>query len=108
MHYTSIVLELLQEQYPALHEQLRESRTLLSTLNDRATALKRYHETWMDRLTLSKPDCDPAQLAGQALELALEDLRGDLPCESASPETGDDPLSQDAAMAFLRSHTPPA
>jgi hypothetical protein len=108
MHYKTIVLELLQEQYPVLHEQLRKNRTLLSTVNDTATALKRYHETQMDRLTLSKPNGDPAQLASQAMELALEDLRGDLPCESASPESGDDPLSLDAAMAFLRSHTPPA
>src|SRR5262249_54838474 len=32
MHYKTIVLEMLQDQYPTLHEQLRASRTLLLTL----------------------------------------------------------------------------
>ena len=108
MHYKTIVLGLLQEQYPALHEQLRKSRTLLQAMDDYAVSLKRHHESWMDRLALSKPDSDPAQIASQALELALEDLRDDLPCASAPTDTGDDPLSLEAAMVLLRSHTPPA
>ena len=107
MHYKTIILELLQEQYPALHERLRQSRTLLSAVNDHATALKRYHEDQMDRLTQARPDRDPSQIASQALELALLDLRDNLPCESPPDET-DDLFSLDEAMAFIRSHTPTA
>jgi len=105
MHYKTIVLEFIQEQ-PRLHDRLRHSRTLLSTVDLQAAALKRYHETWMDRLTQAKPDSDPCQVASQALELALEDLRENLPSES--PPSGEEPFSLDAAMAFLRRHTPTA
>jgi hypothetical protein len=108
MHYKTMVLALLQDQYPALHERLRQSRSLLQATEDYALSLKRHHESWMDRLALSKPDSDPAQIASQALELALEDLRDDLLCESAPTDTGDAPLSLDAAMSYLRNHTPPA
>ena len=60
----------------------------------------------MERLSQAKPDSDPGQIASQALELALEDLRENLPSES--PPSGEEAFSLDAAMAFLRRHTPPA
>jgi hypothetical protein len=107
MHYKTIVLEFLQEQHPALCEQLRASRTLLSTVNLQASALKRYHETWMDRRTQARPDSDPVQIASEALELALVDIRDDLPSES-EPTDAEETFSLDAAMAYLRNHTPPA
>lgn len=106
MQYKTIVLELLQEQYPALHDQLRSSRTLLSTMEDFAATLKCHHEDRMDRLALSKPGRDPMQIASEALELAIEDLRGDLPSES--PREGQGAISLDAAMSYVRRHTPPA
>jgi hypothetical protein len=54
--YKTIVLELIQEQYLALHEQLRKSRTPLSTVNDSACARKRYHEEWTDRVAQARPE----------------------------------------------------
>jgi hypothetical protein len=81
MHYKTICLGLLEE-HPALYEQLRLSRTLLSTMSDKAVALRRYHDDWKDQLTLAKPDWNPDQIASQALELAIQDLRDDLLCES--------------------------
>ena len=105
--YMTIAHEMIQEQCPALHEQLCRNRTLLATVNDAAIALKRFHETWMDQLSQSKPDSDPIQIASQALELALEDLRQDL--LSASEESGAaEPFSLDAAMSYVRHHTPNA
>jgi hypothetical protein len=104
MKYKTIVLELLQQD-PALHNRLRASRTLLSTMDLQATALKRYHETWMDRLSQAKPDRDPSQIASEAMELALEDLRENLP--SGSETNGVEELSLDAAMNYIRRHTPP-
>jgi hypothetical protein len=107
MRYKTIVLELLQDQYPALHEKLRQQRMLLQALNDYAAALKRHHETWMDRLNMKRPDSDPILTASEALELALLDLRDDLPSESP-PDATDTPLSLDEAMAFVRRATPSA
>ena len=63
MQYKTIVLEFLQEQYPALHERLRASRTLLQEMERHASSLKRHHETWMDQLAVTKPDSDPIQIA---------------------------------------------
>ncbi len=107
MLYKTIILELLQDQYPKLYERLRSSRTLLSTLDDQAAALRRYHQTRMDELAQAKPDSDPAQVASQALELAIEDLRDSLPSES-EPTDADEIFSLDAAMGYLKRHTPHA
>jgi hypothetical protein len=107
MRYISIVLELIQEQYPKLHRNLCQERALLLTANLHALALKRYHEDRMEQLSLAKPDRDPIQIASQALELALLDLQEDLPSESNPTDAGET-CSLDAAMAFVRSHTPPA
>jgi hypothetical protein len=102
MQYKTITLEFIQQQ-PELYERLRINRTLLSTVDLQAAALKRYHETWMDRLSQSQPDSDPIQIASQAMELALEDLRENLPSGSAADEA--DPLSLEAAMDYLRRHS---
>jgi hypothetical protein len=106
MRYKTMVHELLQDQYPKLHERLASERILLSTLNEQAVALKRYHETRMEQLALAKPDSDPALIASQALELALQDLRDDLPCES--DPAGEETFSLGAAIAFISNPTPPA
>jgi hypothetical protein len=101
--YKTLVLELLKQR-PDLHEQLRQSRTLLPTLERSAIELKTSHETWKERLAEAKPGSDPSQIASQALEMALKEVEDCLP--SASLEETD-PLSLAAAMTFLRRHTPP-
>ena len=106
--YKTIVLEMIQEQYPALQAALRARRMLLPTVNLQATALKRYHETWIDRLGLKWPERDPIQIASEAMELAIEDLRDDLRCESPPSGTPAEPLSLDAAIASIRRPLPPA
>lgn len=111
MHYKTIVLELLQHQYPALHEQLRASRTLLATMNDSATGLRAAHHAWMAELRQANPGLDPSRISSEALEMAIQDLRDSLDgLPSASEPNGaeTETLSLDAAMAFLRRHTPPA
>ena len=104
--YKTIVLELLEEQYPALHQQLRESRTLLQAVNDYATALRTAYLTWMEELKLANPGLDSAQLSSEALELALTDLQEALPSASATDEA--EPLSLGEAMSYIRRHSPPA
>jgi hypothetical protein len=108
MHYKTITLELLQDQYPPLHERLRQERKLLEAMELHAAALKRYHETWMDRLALAKPGNEESQIAAEALELAIEDLKEDLRSESPPDGSQTEEPSLEAAMAYLRRHTPPA
>ena len=103
--YKSIVLELLRDR-PTLHEQLRVSRTMLESLNNLAAAFKSCHQSWMDQLGKATPGSDPMQISSEALELALQELQDSLPRESSASEDTTEPLSLDAAMAFLHRHTP--
>ncbi len=105
MQYKTIVLELLQEQ-PELHHQLQASRTLLWALDQYALALKASHESWMERIGQRHPGSDRSQVSGEALEFALREIQERL--SSDSKEDEDEPQSLDAAMVFLRRHTPPA
>jgi hypothetical protein len=106
MQYKTIVLEFLQEYHPLLHDRLRKSNRLLRTVNAYAVDFKARHNAWMDVLRPARPESDPSQISSEALELALEDLRESLQ-EESSPD-GNDPLSLDEMMAFLRRRTPPA
>lgn len=105
MLYKTMTLGLL-EQRPRLHEQLRRERKLLATMESLALDLKARHEAWKEQLAVTRPESDPQQIASEALELALKELEDSLPPESPAEE--DEALSLDAAMAYLRRHTPPA
>jgi hypothetical protein len=106
--YKTIILTLLQEQYPSLHEQLRRQRLLLQAVNDYAAALRRVHLRWMDELRRANPDLDPLRISSEALEMALHDLQEALPCESPPTGEADETFSLDVAMASLPRATPPA
>lgn len=105
MKYKTMTLELLQDR-PQLYDQLIRSRTLLATLERYAQELRDSHHNWMEQLWRSKPNSDANQIASQALELALEELVSRLDC--GFPANENEPLSLDAAMAFIRPHTPTA
>ena len=92
--YKTICLHLLEDR-PQLHEQLRQTRTLLPTLDRLAGELKASHEAWMDRLSQTGSS---EQISSEALELALKELVDSLPSESP-PDEEEFPL--DAAMAFI-------
>ena len=98
--YKTIVLAMLQEQYPTLHDQLKATHTLLAAVNRYATELRTAHFAWMDELRRANPDRDPAQISGEALELAIQHLEGDLPPESA-PTGAEGTFSLEAAMSFV-------
>jgi hypothetical protein len=106
MHYKSIVLELLLDQYPTLHEDLRKRRALLQALDRYSTDLKARHDAWKDQLTQTRPATSPTQIASEALELAIEELRNHLSAESETRSTSAEPLSLDEAIAYIRRHTP--
>jgi hypothetical protein len=103
MQYKTMVLELL-EQNTEIYNQLRSERMLLPTLDLLANQLKTSHEAWKDRLIQAKPGSDPSQIASEALELALKELEDCLMPHFPSGE--DEPLSLEAAMAFVRGRTP--
>jgi hypothetical protein len=105
MQYKTITLVLIEEN-PELHERLRQSRTLHSTMEKLAIQLKENHEMWKETLRRSKPNSDPSQIASEALEFACKELEEVL--ASASPQSETEVLSLDEAMSLLRRHTPPA
>jgi hypothetical protein len=105
MLYKTMVLELL-EQRPQMHNQLRETRKLLRTLELYSKELKNNHEVWKKLLSLAQPGSNQSQIASEALEIALKKLEDRLSTESPPDEA--EPLSLEAAMAFIRRHTPPA
>jgi hypothetical protein len=98
MHYKTIILEML-EQRPRMREELRRSRNLLPTLEFYASELRDSHDDWKDRLLQAKPDRDPSQIGGEAMELALKELEDRLPSESNQDES--EALSLDQAMAHI-------
>ena len=103
MHYKTIVLHLV-EQRPRMHDRLKSERMLLPALNLYAAELRAGHQAWQEQLSRARPGSDPAQIASEALEIALKQLEGRLP--PASPPDEDEALSLDEAMAFIRKHTP--
>lgn len=103
MHYKTIMLELIQE-YPEIHNRLRCNRVLLPTLTVFAYQLKMSHEAWKDTLCRTTPGCKRHQVAGEALELAIMEMKDHLRLASAPKE--DVPDSTQAVMVFTRSRTP--
>src|SRR5579875_1607797 len=99
MHYKTIVLELLQEQYPILYRLLRQEGTLRISLEEYATQLRNSHLDWKETLTQTRPGSSETQIASEAIELALNDLQATLP--PAYPQDEDKTLSLDGAMAFI-------
>ena len=97
MHYKTIVLELLQNRQE-LHEKLRLSRSLLTTLNLYSSHLKANHEAWMDRLSRAKPGSERSQLASEALEIAVQEMEDSMGTSDSLLET--EALTLDGAMAF--------
>ena len=104
MQYKTIILELLRQR-PQLHEQLRQSNTLLETLNAQALQLKARHLEWLAVLLEATPGSEPSQLSGAAFELALNEWEECLASDSLPVDF--EPLSLDDAMEFLRRHSSP-
>jgi hypothetical protein len=105
MPYMTICLQLIQDQ-PERYNQLIRKRCLLSTLERYAIQLRNRHLIWKDLLAGANPDRNPDQIASEAMEMALKELEdSSLP---DSPPDAAEPLSLDAAMAFIRRPTPPA
>jgi len=91
MQYKTIVLELLTER-AQLHEQLRQSRQLLPTMERLAQELRTSHLDWQDRLYTTNPDSTPEQRASEAAELALQELIDRLPSWSSPTADQNTPL----------------
>ena len=104
MQYKTIILELLRQR-PQLHERLRRSDTLLTTLNEQAGQLKARHLEWLAVLMEATPGSEPIQLTGAAFELARTEWEACLATDSLPVDL--EPLRLDDAMKFLRRHSSP-
>jgi hypothetical protein len=102
MQYKTIVLQLLEQQ-PEIYDQLRRKRQVLPTMEHYARELRNLHLAWQETLRQATPGSDPTQIASEALELALKDLEDRL--SIGTPRDGQEALSLDQAMAFIRRHT---
>ena len=102
MLYKTIVLELIQDR-PQMHEKLRQRRQLLATVNRYSKELMASHEELKTQLAQANPDSDPALIASQAVELAIQELVDRLPSESTP---SDEELSLDEAIAHIRRPLP--
>jgi hypothetical protein len=98
MHYKTIVLELLQDR-PRLRDRLQKERRMLRTVEQYAQELKTSHQAWQERLSQARPGSDRAQIASEAIELAIAELQERLPSES---EAHEGTFSLHAAMAQLK------
>jgi chromosome segregation ATPase len=98
MQYKTIILEMLQQR-TELHEQLRQERKLLRTLEIYARELKESHEAIREQLRQARPDSDPSQISSEAFEIALKELEDRLPPVS---QEGRDILSLDEAMSHIQ------
>jgi chromosome segregation ATPase len=94
MQYKTIILELLKQR-PDMHEQLRQERKLLRTLEIYARELKESHEAIMEQLRQARPGSDPKQVSSEAFEMALKELEDRLPPASQAAEQE---LTHDQAM----------
>jgi hypothetical protein len=103
MLYKTICLHMIQER-PQMYDQLLSKRTLLPALNRLATELKARHEAWKEQLSQARPGSDPSQIASEAGEIALKELKDRLPAASSPDESETLPL--DEAMAFLMRPSP--
>jgi hypothetical protein len=102
MQYKTIVLQMLEQQ-PEIYNQLRSRRQVLPAMDHYARELRSLHLAWQETLTKERSESEPSQIASEALELALKDLEDRL--QSGSPQEGQEALSLDQAMAFIRRHT---
>lgn len=104
MHYKTITLELIQEQ-PDLYERLRGTKRLLPAMDAYAIELKADHEAWKETILRRRPGSDPSQVAAEALELAIWDLRDRLHSVSSRDEA--EPTTIDATTSGPHRRTPP-
>lgn len=105
MQYKTMVLELLRQR-PEAYDQLQRRRILLQVLNLCASDLKGRHEVWKAQLALAKLGASKAQLASEALEMALKEIESRLP--SSLPLNEGDQISLDQVMAYIWGDRPPA
>ncbi len=101
MHYKSICLQMIQGR-PQMYDQLLSNRTLLPTLERYAIQLRNSHLDWKETLTQARPGSSETQIASEAMEIALQELKDSLP--AAYPQDEDETLSLDGAMAFILGH----
>jgi hypothetical protein len=108
MQYKTIMLELLQQR-PQMHEELRQSRKLLETVERFANELRDSHLALAETLSQARPDSEPSQIKSEALEIALQEMEERLDAKaSTDTEEGGEGPTLDGAMAYIRRHTPSA
>jgi len=95
----------LIKQRPNLHDRLASSGRLTSTMEQLAVQLRDNHRQLTEQLREARPGSADIQLNSEAMEIAVNEIEQTLPDES--PENDEAVFSLDAAIAYVRRHTPP-
>ncbi|MFN8707414.1 MAG: hypothetical protein ACK526_13510 [Planctomyces sp.] len=74
MHYKTIVMELINDQ-PELLSTLRESRTLLPSIERWAVLLRSQHLALIDEYLRQTSGVTANEVSSQAMEVAVEQIR---------------------------------
>jgi nucleoid-associated protein YejK len=101
MRYKTIILELLQAS-PELCNRLQRQRRMLRAVEDYAEQLKTRHAHWQDQRRQSHPASNPAQIASEALELALAEVQHHL-----SSASGEDDAREPERPPSIQEDSPP-
>ena len=104
MQYKTIMFHMLEQQAQRQGPH-QASPMRITTLDHYSGELRASHQAWMTSLSRSRPGSDQAQIASEALELAIQELEERLQADFP-PQQQDEALSLDEAMTFLRRHTP--
>ena len=103
MLYKTIVLRIAAGTRRNCTRNSARSRQLLATVNRYSKELMASHDELKEQLAQANPDSDPALIASQAMELAIQELVDRLPSESTP---SDEELSLDEAVAHVRPRSP--
>ena len=103
MQYKTIVMELL-EQNPELHNQLKQNRKLLQTIDAMALELKLRHEQTIAELAEQQPGVAYSVICSQATEIVISELQERL-APTSDHETNE-AMSLDQIMASVIQHSP--
>ena len=74
MHYKTIVMELIND-HPELQSRLRESQTLLQSIEQWAVILRRQHRDLIEEFLQQESGVTANEVSSRAMEVAVEQVR---------------------------------
>lgn len=77
MHYKTILMELIND-HPELQSRLRESRTLLPSIEQWAVILRKQYRELIEEFLRQESSVTANEVSSRAMEVAVEQIREQL------------------------------